>query len=166
MSEPKFKVGDRVRYVEGTWWFLQGMKGIIRSIPGSGVNSADVTFDDGTTMVNIPFTALEKTKPRHKKITIKVKHEGDGYRVLEVDALRRDELPTEYLTGRPCVVMHWDELAITTIYGKDSYYLRKGRYLTKKDEQILRETCAEAGKRLHEINKRKREEAKIETWEW
>jgi hypothetical protein len=171
MSEKKFKIGDRVRYVGNGTKKLHGEVGVINRIPGPTVNLADVIFDNGRSFLNIQFASLEKIKdkknPHRKTIKIVVRREGDGYRVKEVDALEENDLPDEYLDSDEVPwVAKKGETILHVNTGGSCIYVCAGRKLTKDQADRIRIACKQAGKRLHEINKRKREAEKTETWEW
>ena len=169
MSEPKFKIGDKVR--------CKNISGIF-TIEGLSERGEPRYFLSAPHLQN-PFIASESElgpiedtpKPCHKKIIIKVKliepvQLLDGYEVVEVDALSWDELPDEYKNGFPRVFKYQvsDELHVAD---KDkAFILEEERFLTTQEWAKIKSICAAAGKRLHDINKRKREKAKIETWEW
>jgi hypothetical protein len=183
MSEKKFKIGDKVRYVGDRTKELRGEVGVINGILGPSVSLADVIFDNGQSFLNIPFTSLEKIKDKknspHKTIKIVVRREGAGYRVKEVDALSENnpKLHGEYFLGYPRVYLTNKQLAIcsrTASVGAKYYdsqghykrYISKGDFLFQHEAKAIKFLCEQAAKRLREINKRKRETEKTETWEW
>jgi hypothetical protein len=167
MSEPKFKVGDKVRH-------KQPMACTIKSL-GMKIDGEQSYLVSG--LGGLKFIASESAlkpiedtpKPCHKKITIKTRREKNGYRVLEVDALSHYELPDEYLDGCPRAYLGSDLAGgrLDVIDKKNALDFITAGFLYSPPEFLeLKAICAAAGKRLHDINKRKREEAKIETWEW
>jgi hypothetical protein len=111
--------------------------------------------------------------PKHKKITIKVLpiehgYIRSGYKILDVDALGVDELPKEYIKNNPHVFLYRAVKKTLMVNAGDGciYQVQAGDTYSSSEMNKIRNTCNQAGKRLHEINKRNREKAKIETWEW
>ena len=83
-----------------------------------------------------------------------------GYRVLSIEALERDKLPTMYIEGYPRV---WKvdkcgdrpHLRIETgvLNPEQRVFIYKGRFYSAKKMTEYNTIIAEAGQRLHDINK-------------
>ena len=79
------------------------------------------------------------------------------YRVTDLSALTKDELPNEYVSGVPSVSMspNGNSLAVVYSVGKDSHeyhVMSSGETYTDEELKDLWKHIVASGERLHQIN--------------